>query len=112
MMEKTPAQKLDLREVSPLALAFVGDSVLVGHNIKASDLYYIDRAARRAGVRMENAFFDTYRYARTCREAQGWENVKLEYLSRQFGVEQPDAHRAWCDAEANVGVYFKLKELP
>ena len=25
---KTPAQKLDLREVSPLALAFVGDSVL------------------------------------------------------------------------------------
>ena len=28
MMEKTPAQKLDLREVSPLALAFVGDSVL------------------------------------------------------------------------------------
>ncbi len=28
MMEKIPAQKLDLREVSPLALAFVGDSVL------------------------------------------------------------------------------------
>ena len=28
MMEKTPAQKLDLREVSPLAMAFVGDSVL------------------------------------------------------------------------------------
>ena len=35
---------------------------------------------------------------------------KLEYLSQQFGISQPDAHRAWCDAEANVGVYFKLKE--
>ena len=27
-MEKTPAQKVELREMSPLALAFVGDSVL------------------------------------------------------------------------------------
>lgn len=106
------ADRPGIDEVIRKFAAFVGDSVLVGHNIKASDLYYIDRAARRAGVRMENAFFDTYRYARTCREAQGWENVKLEYLSRQFGMEQPDAHRAWCDAEANVGVYFKLKELP
>ena len=33
------------------------------------------------------------------------------YLSQVFGVEQPEAHRAYCDAEANVGVYFKLKEL-
>ena len=37
--------------------------------------------------------------------------MKLEYLSQIFGVEQPEAHRAWCDAEANVGVYFELKEL-
>ena len=89
---------------------FVGDSVLVGHNIKASDLYYIDRAARQAGIRMENPFFDTYRYARSRKEAMGWENVKLEYLSQQFGVQQPDAHRAWCDAQANAEVYLKLKE--
>ena len=27
-MDKTPAGKIDLREISPLALAFVGDSVL------------------------------------------------------------------------------------
>lgn len=90
---------------------FVGDSVLVGHNIKASDLYYIDRAARRAGVRIENPFFDTCYFARTLKAAQGWENVKLEYLSDWFGVEQPEAHRAWCDAQANAEVYFKLKEL-
>lgn len=90
---------------------FVGDSVLVGHNTKASDLYYIDQAARRAGVHMENVFFDTYRYAKTLKDAQGWENVTLEHLSRKFGIQRPDAHRARCDDEANVGVYFKLKEL-
>lgn len=90
---------------------FIGDLPLVGHNIKSSDLHYITRAAKRAGVRLENTFFDTYRYAKQFQKSHGWENVKLEYLSQIFGIEQQSAHRAWCDAEANVGVYFKLKEL-
>ena len=90
---------------------FVGDSILVGHNIKNSDLHYIKVAADSAGVAVENKFFDTYIYARKLKEQYGWDNVKLEYLSEKFGIEQQEAHRAWCDAEANVGVYFKLKEL-
>lgn len=90
---------------------FVGDAVLVGHNIKSSDLYYISRAAQRAGLRLENPFFDTYRYAKQFKAQRGWEKLSLEYLSEQFGISQPDAHRAWCDAEANVGVYWKLREL-
>ena len=90
---------------------FVGDSILVGHNIKSSDLYYIDRAAKRAGIRLENPFFDTYRFARTLKEAQGWENVKLEYLSEALGIDQPAAHRAWCDAQAHAVLYGKLKAL-
>ena len=90
---------------------FAGDLVLVGHNIKSSDLYYISRAAQRAGVRLENPFFDTYRYAKGFQAQQGWEKLNLEYLSEQFGIPQPDAHRAWCDAEANAGVYWRLREL-
>lgn len=90
---------------------FVGDLPLVGHNIKSSDLHYITRAAKKVGIALENAYFDTYRYAKGLKESYGWENVKLEYLSEQFGIAQPDAHRAWCDAEANVGVYFGLREL-
>ncbi len=90
---------------------FIGNRILVGHNIKASDLHYIDQAASKAGIRIENPFFDTYCFARSMKDAQGWENVKLEYLSKQFGVEQPEAHRACCDAQANARIYFKLKEL-
>ncbi len=84
---------------------------LVGHNIRSSDLHYISSAAKRAGVPLENAFFDTYLYAKRFKTTQHWENVKLEYLSEQFGIEQNSAHRAWCDAEANVGVYFMLQRL-
>ena len=90
---------------------FAEDLPLVGHNIKSSDLHYVTRAADRAGVRLENSFFDTYRYAKQFQAAHGWPNVRLETLSQIFGVEQQTAHRAWCDAEANVGVYFKLKEM-
>ena len=90
---------------------FAGNLPLVGHNIKSSDLHYITRAANRAGVRLENPFFDTYLYAKHFQSVQGWPNVRLETLSAAFGIEQNEAHRAWCDAEANVGVYFKLKEL-
>ena len=75
------------------------------------DSLKIVKAAKRAGFPMENAFFDTYRYAKQFQKLQGWDNVKLETLSRIFSIEQQSAHRAWCDAEANVGVYFKLKEL-
>lgn len=89
---------------------FVGDAILVGHNIKSCDIPHIAKAAKRAGITFDNDYFDTYRYAKTMKDTMGWENVKLEYLSQQFGISQPDAHRAWCDAEANVGVYFKLKE--
>lgn len=98
-------------EVIKAFKAFVGGSVLVGHNIKNCDIPYITRAAKRAGIAFENSYFDTYRYAKTMKDANGWDNVRLEYLSAQFGIEQPDAHRAWCDAEANVGVFFKLKEM-
>ena len=51
----------------------------------------------------------TYRYAKKFKAQWGWEKLSLEYLSGQFGISQPDAHRAWCDAEANVGVYWKLR---
>ncbi len=98
-------------EVLAVFRDFTAGFPLVGHNIHSSDLHYIERAAKKTGVILENEYFDTYRYAKTLQKQHGWENVKLETLSAVFGISQPDAHRAWCDAEANVGVYFKLKEL-
>jgi DNA polymerase III alpha subunit (gram-positive type) len=91
--------------------AFVQGLPLVGHNIRSSDLHYITKAANHAGIALENPFFDTCLYAKRFKAQNRWESVKLEYLSNQFGIEQNEAHRAWCDAEANVGVFFALKKL-
>lgn len=107
MVENEPS----INEVIQLFHEFVGDSILVGHNIKSSDIPYINTAAKRNGIQFENSFFDTYRYARQFKAEKEWKRVSLGYLSEYFGIELKDAHRAWCDAEANVEVYFKLKEL-
>lgn len=101
--------KPPIDEVIRMFKNFVGDHILVGHNIKSCDIPHITKAAKRAGIAFDNDYFDTYRYAKTMKDTMGWENVKLEYLSQQFGISHPDVHRAWCDAEANVGVYFRLK---
>ena len=89
---------------------FVGDSVLVGHNIKSCDIPHIIRAAKRAGVSFGNAYLDTKKLAKSLKDKKGWEKITLPYLSEYYRVQQTEAHRAWCDAEANAYVYLKLKE--
>ena len=107
MVKNKPSVGETIREFAK----FVDGFNLVGHNIKNSDLHYIIKAANREGVVVDSPFFDTYLYAKKFKEQNNWENVKLEYLSQKFEIEQNEAHRAWCDAEANVGVYFRLREL-
>ena len=89
---------------------FAGDNILVGHNIKSCDIPHISRAAKRAGVKFENTYFDTKKLAKALQEKNNWENITLPYLSNYYNVEQTEAHRAWCDAEANAYVYLELKK--
>ncbi len=103
------ANEPSVAEIIRMFVDYVGDLPVVGHNIRSSDLHYISKAAKKAGIAFSSPFFDTYLYAKKFKQKKGWENLKLEYLSEFYGIEQASAHRAYCDAEANVGVYFKLK---
>ena len=89
---------------------FVGDSILVGHNIKSCDIPHITRAAKKAGVNFDNAYLDTKKLAKNLKDKKGWEKITLPYLSEYYQVKQEEAHRAWCDAEANAYVYLELKK--
>lgn len=90
---------------------FIGNSILVGHNIKSCDIPHITRAAKKAGIALDNAYFDTKKLAKKYKEQKNWEKITLEYLSNYFRISQEEAHRAWCDAEANAYVYFELQKL-
>lgn len=107
MVENEPPVSVRIKEFKD----FVGDMILVGHNIKSVDLPFINLAGKKNGIAFENQFFDTCIYAKKFKEAKSWDNVKLEYLAGQFGIEDPGHHRADNDAKVNVDVYFKLKEL-
>ncbi len=90
---------------------FVGDSIVVGHNIKSSDLRYITKAADKTGIHFDVPFLDTYFLAKRFKDTQKWEKINLGYLAQQYGFEHKEAHRAWSDAEVNAQVYFELQKL-
>lgn len=90
---------------------FVGDSILVGHNIKSSDLRYITKAANKAGVHFNVPFFDTYILSKKHQDRMGWDKLNLSYLSEYYGFEHKEVHRAWSDAEVNAQIYFELQKL-
>jgi len=90
---------------------YVGDSILVGHNIKSSDLRYITKAAHKAGIHFDVPYLDTYILAKKYKNDQKWDKLNLGYLAQQYGFEHKEAHRAWSDAEVNAHIYFELQKL-
>jgi DNA polymerase III epsilon subunit family exonuclease len=92
-------------EAARQALAFVGDAPIVGHSV-GFDIAFLE-AALADGTHIEpGRYFDTLTIAR-----EGYpdlENYRLETLSRFFGVDLTQAHRAMPDAEAtaNLLIWF------
>lgn len=103
----------DMPSVGTVVKAFIefaGDSVIVGHGIRNCDLIYIKRAAKRIGIVLQNHYFDTYRYAERVKEEYNLSSLKLESIASSFGIQQTQAHRALCDAEATAGVYIRFSK--
>lgn len=103
------ADKPNVDEVIRRFKDFAGDDILIGHNIKGCDIPHITRVAKRAGISFDNAYLDTKKLAMKLKDKNGWDKINLTELSKYYDVKQNDAHRAWCDAEANAYVYLKMK---
>ncbi|MEO8461689.1 MAG: exonuclease domain-containing protein, partial [Chloroflexota bacterium] len=87
------------------AIAFIGKSKVVGHSV-GFDLGFLEAALADGTHFAAGTYLDTLTIAR-----EGYpdlENYKLETLSRFFGVELSQAHRALPDAEAtaNLLIWF------
>ncbi len=97
-------------EAARKALAFVGDATLVGHSV-GFDIAFLE-AALGDGTRVEKGrYLDTLTLAR-----DGYPDLPsytLGELSRFFGIELQQAHRALPDAEATAELLAKIAgELP
>ncbi|MFQ6039694.1 MAG: UvrD-helicase domain-containing protein, partial [Candidatus Poribacteria bacterium] len=105
--DKTVENKPSIEAVLPEFLNFIGDSILIGHNIEEFDNRVIDREMGKhlEGRGLSNPFYDTYS---TARRLYPRENCKLEALADKFGVEHEDLHHALEDVSVTRQVFESL----
>jgi DNA polymerase III epsilon subunit family exonuclease len=98
------------KEAAEKLLAFIGDALVVGHNV-GFDIGFVE-AAMGDGFRVRpGSYIDTLVIARD--GYPGAESYKLGDLARFFGVELAQGHRALPDAQAtaNLLLWF-ANDLP
>lgn len=98
-----------IEEAFPTFLEFLGDAVIVGHNVRF-DLSFLNAAAMQLGYgKLPNRWVDTLGLARRLvrREVR---NFKLETLAAHFRSPDKPTHRALDDAQATAWVLHRLLE--
>lgn len=92
-------------------LVFIGDDVLVGHNINSFDMKFLYRDCERYfGQTLTNDYIDTLKLARLCLPELS--HHRLGDLAQYYGISTVGAHRALNDCRMNQQVFEKLaKEL-
>ena len=98
------ADKPGFSQVLGEFLDFIGDDVLVGHNIKRFDMNFIYRDCQRYfGQTIDNDYIDTLHMAKQCFPA--WKHRRLENLAEHYGISTQGAHRALQDCHMNQQVF-------
>ena len=109
----TPAMLQDAptaAEVLPQALTFIGQDVVVGHNV-AFDVNFLYDHAQRLGLgSFTNDYIDTLRLARSL--FPEWKDHKLKTLVKEFGIGESVAHRAAGDARQTAQCYQYMTKQP
>ncbi|MBR0148361.1 MAG: topoisomerase DNA-binding C4 zinc finger domain-containing protein [Lachnospiraceae bacterium] len=88
-------------------LDFVGDMVLVGHNIHTFDMKFLYRDAGKFwGRTIGNDYIDTLKIARLC--LPRLDHHRLVDLAEYYGISIAGAHRALNDCRMNQIVFERL----
>ena len=88
---------------------FVGDSVIVGHNVNFDINFLYDNLYNVSGGYLMNDFIDTMYMSKEL--LPGLSNYKLESLVDHFNFSYEGAHRALNDCIFTYECYEKMKEI-
>ena len=98
-----------IEEALPSLLEFIGDAVVVGHNVRF-DLSFLNAAAIRLGYgKLPNRSSDTAALARRLVRSEV-RNLKLGTLAAHFRSPTTPTHRALDDAKATAHIFWSLLE--
>lgn len=99
----------DIASALPTFLEFIGDAVIVGHNVRF-DLSFLNASALRLGYeRLTNDSCDTAALARRLVRSEV-RNLRLQSLAAHFRSPTTPNHRALEDARATAHVFHALLE--
>lgn len=105
--ELLDAEGKDPDAVVPELVEFIGDSLIVGHNVQF-DLGFINEHLRRLGrPALANKHLDTIEIAKRYLILASY---RLANVAAYLKVEQPSAHRALVDVITTRDVFYKLIE--
>ncbi|MCI9646269.1 MAG: DNA polymerase III subunit epsilon [Lachnospiraceae bacterium] len=106
MVERAPL----LAEAMEGFLDFIGDDILVGHNIQSFDMKFINQATNTLyGREVGNDRIDTLILARQC--LPGLSRHRLLDVAGHFGISTQGAHRALQDCIMNQQCYERLGKM-
>lgn len=98
---------LEIREVLPDFLNFIGDSILLGHNVNFDINFLYDNTLEWLDRYLDNDYIDTLKFSnKALPELPGH---KLADIAKYFDIEQKESHRALADCRTTLEVYKELK---
>lgn len=95
-------------EVLPKFLDFIGNSLLIGHNVNFDVNFLYDAAERYCGKKLSNDFIDTMRIARKL--LPDLKHHRLSDVAAACGVAVTNAHRAEADCLTTAACYSALRD--
>lgn len=98
----------DIESVLPEALAFIGDDVVVGHNVSFDINFVYDNAQNLDLSTFSNNYIDTMRISRKL--FPDFVDHKLKTLVKQFGIADGTSHRALSDSMQAAACYKYMSD--
>lgn len=98
----------DIEEVLPDFLNFVGEDIVMGHNVNFDLSFIKDKSLKHLGVVFENRYADTLYISRSF--YKGFKHHRLCDLAIRFNIDQDVAHRALADVYTTYKAYLHMKK--
>lgn len=105
---KMLASAPSISEILPQFSEFIGDSILIGHNVNFDINFLYDEFQKILKTKLNNDFVDTMQIAR--RLYPELAHHKLKDVAEKHGVCTKGAHRGLKDCEITQAVFVKMRE--
>lgn len=94
-------------DILPKFYEFLGDSILVGHNVNFDINFLYDNFERIDGRFLRNNYIDTMRISRKLHPEDN--HHKLRDLVKKYNIKQNEAHRAYSDCITTTSIFRALQ---